>query len=134
MAALRLDFKDSEDLVRTVIDSKTTHWFDADSQVFFRSRISEEVYAGRVFVTGERNPSGIRRYSVRLLCDNEGSYCVQNVSGFGAYAREEDALAAADRFAAKYGDALSGEDARYVDDDKVTEWAESVDIPTTGGF
>ena len=46
-----------------------SHWFDADSMRFFKSRVSSAAYAdgkgGAYFVSGERGPSGPRAYSVR---------------------------------------------------------------------
>lgn len=75
------------------------HFFDRDTMRFFRSRISERVYpnihgTGTLFVTSERGPDNIRRYSVRIALP-DGS--IDAASRFGDYHSLSGAHRAADR-------------------------------------
>lgn len=126
---LRLQFSGKDDMVRTVRNSGTSHWFSPDAMRFFHTRIGETLY-GRVFVTSEVNPSGERRYSIRLLCDSSDNYVVQTIGAFGAYASRSGAHGAASRLA-KF---INGRPAldRYVDDATCNYLADRVDIPFTG--
>ncbi len=88
------------------------HFFDTDTMRGFGSRVVDEVYAGRIFITSEKDRShtysdgtrssgawnGQRRYTVRIARD-DGS--VGELSEFG----ELDTLAQARRFAQKMADA-----------------------------
>ena len=85
------------------------YFFDADTLRFFGSRISEDVYGGRYFVTSERDRpvssrfpaawNGERRYTVREAAP-DGS--ISTVGTFGGYRtlaaakRAAQALAKAD--------------------------------------
>lgn len=81
------------------------HFFDADTLRFFSSRVHDDLYGGRFFVTSERDdyPSsygavwdGERRYTVR--CANaDGS--IETVSTFGQYGSRSGAHAAAAKYA-----------------------------------
>jgi hypothetical protein len=44
------------------------HWFDKDTMAFFKSRLNEKLYyTDKViyFISSEKGPSGLRRYSIR---------------------------------------------------------------------
>lgn len=99
MTALKFNFTSAHDLTEHVRRSGDTHWFSRDTMRFFGTRISATYYGHGVFVTSERSPSGIRRYTVRVLRDSEGHYTVQSVSGFGAYESLNGAGKAASRAA-----------------------------------
>jgi hypothetical protein len=47
------------------------HFFDDRTMQFFESRISNKTF-GNFFVTSERGPSGLRRYTVRVFDPNTG--------------------------------------------------------------
>jgi hypothetical protein len=81
------------------------HWFDAGTLRFFGSRVHDELYGGRYFVTSERDSGfgslgaawgGARRYTVRVA-NADGS--IDTVGEFGQYASRSGAHAAAARFA-----------------------------------
>lgn len=67
-------------------DDAGNHFFDRDTLRFFRSRVSDELYAGRMFVTSEQHTSSYgnspRLYTVRAARD-DGTIC--DVSGFQAF-------------------------------------------------
>ena len=50
------------------------HWFDPDALRFFSSRISEQIYGGRLFISSEafKSPHGDypRAYTVRMVSDD----------------------------------------------------------------
>lgn len=128
--ALRLRFSGRDDLVRTVRNSGTTSWFSPDTLQFFACRIGDTLYAGgRVFVTSERNPSGVRLYSVRLLCDSDNTYAVQTVGVFGAYTSRSGAHLAARRVARHLD-----QDQLYYTSAECDALAVAAGIPVTGGF
>lgn len=70
------------------------HWFDPGAVRFFNSRISPRVYAGAIFVSSEKGPSGVRLYSVHY-CARTGR--VEEVSEFQAFASSRAAHVAAER-------------------------------------
>lgn len=60
------------------------HWFDPDTVRFFRSRPASFAYrgpGGLYFVTSERGPDNVRRYSVRRAI--EGGKVIRTVGEFG---------------------------------------------------
>ena len=65
-----------------------SHFFDADTMRFFKSRVSPQAYAGRLgflyFLTSERNLDQPREYSVRLF-DPEQPAGIETVGEFGQY-------------------------------------------------
>ena len=56
--------------VRTANINAGFHFFDQDTLRFFSSRVSDDLYGGRFFVTSERTPDGPRQYTVRMVDDN----------------------------------------------------------------
>ena len=132
-ATLTLRFTSPADLVAAARASKTTHWFDRDSMRFFGSRLGRTVYGpgGRVFTTSETNPSGVTRYSVRVLQVDAGNrYTVDTVGAFGALTTSPQAATAAARVGRALHDA--GVEGDYLDDDTLAVLAEQAKVPTTG--
>lgn len=85
--------------IRGAARAAGSHWFDPDTMAAFGSRVHQKVYAGRLFVSSERDPwgaawDGERRYTVREALP-DGS--IATVGEFGAFrtAREAHAAAAA---------------------------------------
>ena len=74
------------------------HFFDPDTMRFFKSRISAHVYYGRIFVTSEKGPDEIRRYTVRRQRRN-GS--MDTLGEFQGYATSRQAHKAAGTESAK---------------------------------
>jgi hypothetical protein len=81
------------------------HWFDADTLRFFASRVHDDLYGGRYFVTSECDKGfgtlgsawgGKRRYTVRMV-NADGS--IETVGTFGQYGSRSGAHAAASRLA-----------------------------------
>jgi len=68
-------------------------WFSPDTLRWFHSRIHADVYNGRYFVTSERNPEGVRRYTVREVTEDgdirtaEGCEFFEYASRSGAHNR-----------------------------------------------
>ena len=89
-----------------------SHWFDTSTLRWFRARVSEMVYPtfstehGTYFVSSEKGPDDVRRYSVRhavLILDADGNVTgctIDTVGEFQAYASRNGAHAAAKRFRA----------------------------------
>ncbi len=129
--SLRLRFSGADDMIRTVRNSGTTHWFSPDTMRFFRTRVHATLYGpgGRVFVTGETNPSGIRRYSVRVLCVDSDTYSVQTIGAFGAYTSRNGAHDGARRVGKHLTDADT-----YVDSARADVLAVMAGVPMSGGF
>lgn len=81
------------------------HWFDRDTMRFFRSRVAAFAYvgpAGIYFVSSERGPDNVRRYSVREY--HAFARDIDTVGGFQAYASR----ASADRAARKAAEGVRG--------------------------
>lgn len=91
-----------------------SHWFNPGTLRFFNSRVSEMVYPtfstehGTYFVSSEKGPDGIRRYSVRhavLTLDTDGNVtgcAIDTVGEFRAYGSRNGAHSAAKRFRAAH--------------------------------
>lgn len=91
----------SMDEVRRANSEAGFHFFSRGALRWFGSRVSEELYGGRYFVTSECDPhgrvwDGKRRYTVREALP-DGS--TTDVGGFGQYASRSGAHAAAKRAA-----------------------------------
>lgn len=81
-----------------------SHWFDADTLRFFRSRIGETVYGGRFFVTSESrgfDASEGRAYTVRVAIPaaRGRTFDIDDAGGFLAHATSGAANRAAQRIA-----------------------------------
>jgi len=57
------------------------HFFDESAMRFFNSRLSSKT-CGRHFVTSEKGPDNVRRYTVRAI-DTDGK--ITDIGGFQAY-------------------------------------------------
>lgn len=75
------------------------HFFDRDAMRFFGSRVHDEVYGGRFFVTSELDFYGERRFYTVREATEDGS--VEVVGEFQQYASRSGAHAAARRYAAQ---------------------------------
>lgn len=61
-------YRDTDE-IRTAARNMGSHFFDADTMRFFRSRVGANVYGGRFFVTSEQGPhdDSPRSYTVRVV-------------------------------------------------------------------
>lgn len=92
-------FRDMSEL-KAFAKDHGNHFFDKDVLKFFSSRVSEELYGGRFFVTSEKNFDGTeRRYSVRVMQLHEDSVTHDSIGGFQRFASHSGAHAAAKRYA-----------------------------------
>ena len=89
--------------VRQYVSASGSHWFDRGTMRFFQSRVGMYAYQDAqysdvvYFVSSERGPGGVRRYSVRRANIETGT--VETVGDFQAYSARATADAAARRFA-----------------------------------
>jgi hypothetical protein len=123
-------FTSAHDLAEYVRRSGDTHWFDRDTMRFFNTRLSSTYYGNGVFVSSERSPSGVRRYTVRVLRVSEGRYTVQSVSGFGAYA----SLAGASNAARRASREFSTRSSEYVNVFEMELIRRAANVRDTDGF
>lgn len=73
--------------IRVANDNRGHHWFEPDTMKFFKSIVYPTVYGGCYFVTSEKGPDNVRRYSVRV-CNLDGSIStVSNFQEFGTAAK-----------------------------------------------
>lgn len=70
------------------------HFFDDATMRFFESKVYDKVF-GTHFVTSERGPTGLRRYSVRQFNWDTGA--VETVGDFQQYDSLSDAYREAER-------------------------------------
>lgn len=80
------------------------HWFEPDAMRFFRSRPASFAYSGCggvYFVSSERGPDGVRRYSVRQAI--EGGKVIRTVGEFGRTTSRQSAHREAKRLASGGG-------------------------------
>lgn len=71
------------------------HWFEPATLRFFKSRFNGPVI-GNMFVSSEKGPDGVRRYSIRKASANGA---IDTVGDFQAYGSKASALAALKRIA-----------------------------------
>lgn len=71
------------------------HFFSPDTMRFFKSRVGDTLYAGRMFVTSEKGPDGRRAYTLRIAADD--GECVTSEHGFQAFATARNAAREAKR-------------------------------------
>lgn len=71
-------------------------WFGVAEMHVFQSRVHDVIYGGRFFVTSEKGPDGIRRYTVREALQTGE---IGTVGEFQGYASRNAAHAAAKRAA-----------------------------------
>jgi hypothetical protein len=91
-------FRDMSEL-KAFTAQQGSHFFDASALRFFSSRISEDLYGGRFFVTSELDFSGsIRSYTVRVLVQEGDGLSFESVGGFQRFASRSGAHAAAKRY------------------------------------
>lgn len=79
------------------------HWFDADTLRFFDSKIYPRLYhvtEGAYFVTSERGPDLVRKYTVRFA---KSSGKIETVGEFQQYATHDGANEAAKNYARLIG-------------------------------
>lgn len=70
------------------------HFFDAETMRFFDSYVSRTTY-GDFFVTSDKGPDGVRRYTVRYSDPNTGH--VETIGTFQQFDNQWSALAEARR-------------------------------------
>lgn len=59
---------------------QSNHFFDKATLRFFSSRVGRTLYAGRVFTTSEQREGDARRWTVRIIEQNEnGRYSIASV-------------------------------------------------------
>jgi uncharacterized protein (DUF1330 family) len=95
----------SVSVLRVSVAQSGSHFFDAASMRFFRSRIGTELYGGRFFVTSEQfedsqGNRAKRLYTVRYVYAFEGRYCVEELCEFQQYETGQAARAQAQQAAA----------------------------------
>lgn len=83
---------DSIDAIKAANEAVGQTWFGKAEMRFFDGRVYDEVYGGRYFVTSEKGPDGVRKYSVRAA-DDDGY--IETVGEFQGYATLDAARAAA---------------------------------------
>jgi hypothetical protein len=86
----------SMESVRRANEAKGEHWFSAGTMRFFRTRVSDTLYGGALFVTSDVGPRDERAYSVRVA-HADGS--IGTVGDFLGYRTRRSAHAAAARLA-----------------------------------
>lgn len=93
---------DSVDSYANPVSRDHALWFSKETKHFFRSRISEFVYGGRVFVTSQLDsfpPEGLRRYVVHIATADKR---LERLEPPKYHATRAQAHAAAAKFAADY--------------------------------
>jgi hypothetical protein len=89
----------SMDDLRNRFDRSGNHFFDKTTLKFFNSKISDDLYGGRVFVTGEKRDDEPRYWTVRIAEVLEGGNYSVVALGFQAHGNS----AQAHRVAAEVG-------------------------------
>ena len=79
---------DSIDEIRATNRNAGQHFFDEDTLRFFGSRIHDEVYRGRYFITSEKGPSGGRLFTIRKANTNG---TISTKGDFQGYGNHQDA-------------------------------------------
>ena len=66
-------------------------WFSKHTMRFFKTRIVTGIIKGRYFVTAETNPSGVERFSARIVEDDAS---ISTIGKFHSFDDIDDAKAA----------------------------------------
>lgn len=101
-------YRSITELTRAVTESGS-HFFETDTMRFFNSRVYPEVYAGRIFITSEKQPNTWdrnagrvytypRRYTLREIQD-EAPVSIREIGEFQQYRTLDSARRAARRIA-----------------------------------
>jgi len=61
------------------------HWFEPGTIRFFRSRVGSTLYGGRFFISSERGPDEVRRYSIREAKEDGHIYTVGQFGRFRSW-------------------------------------------------
>ena len=97
---------ESVDAIRRAAIGNGSHFFDADAMRFFGSKVYDDLYAGRIFITSERDRSGgawngIRCYTVRMTGpprDSGEGFRLDTLGSFGQFLTLGTARTAAKRW------------------------------------
>lgn len=77
-----------------------SHWFDLSSMRFFNTRLGQEVFGGRYFVSSEKyNYNAPRLFTVREVTWEDGRMSIGTVGEFQQYRTRGQAQAAARKLA-----------------------------------
>ena len=66
-------------------------FFERDTLRYFDGRTHSKVYGGCYFVTSEKGPTGVRRFTVRVTQESGEIMTVGGFGGFGEYSTRHDA-------------------------------------------
>ena len=91
----------SIDDIRRHNENKGKNFFTPGAMRFFSSRVADRIHPGGVFVTSEKGPNGVRRYTVRQIEVATGS--IATVGEFQQYASGRAAHAAAEAYTKAQG-------------------------------
>ena len=88
----------SVDEIRRANARIDNYWFDPTTLRFFNSRISDVLYAGRIFISSERHvyePAGIsepRLYTIRVASDRGEVFSLSEFQEFASSAQAKAAI------------------------------------------
>jgi hypothetical protein len=68
------------------------HFFTPGAMRFFNSRVSNNVWGGRYFITSERYSDEPRRYTVREFVYSEGRLTIDTVGEFQEFGKMSQAI------------------------------------------
>lgn len=91
---------DSVDQLKRKVTASGSHFFDRAAMRFFDSRIIDQLWGQRFFVTSESDGDNPRRYTVRYVYEHEGRLTVEDLGGFQRFKTLDSAKMAAQQAAA----------------------------------
>ena len=81
------------DDIRSANSVRGYHFFDKDAMRFFDSRLSEEVYGGKYFITSERFDSrSPRLYTIRMVNDDASIDTIGEFQQYETLAKAKSAV------------------------------------------
>lgn len=83
-------FKDIQE-IKEVNKASGRFFFERDTLRYFDGRTHSALYGGSYFVTSEKGPTGVRRFTVRVAQENGEILTVGGFDGFGVYETRHDA-------------------------------------------
>lgn len=69
---MQYQFKTVNQIVAFVESKGVSHFFDVNTMRFFKSKLQCGVYGehGQYFITSEKNPRGVRAFTVRMVTED----------------------------------------------------------------
>lgn len=78
--------------VRAAFSAAGSYWFSKGAMQFFRTKIESSLIGGRYFITSEKPPYDVRKFSVRKVVRHDnGSLTIETIGEFCSHETIQEA-------------------------------------------